>query len=239
MSIPLHEKIRLIREAECLSRSKFASLTGLSPRTLEAIENKGNSPRGDALEKIAIQWPRYAYWLLTGKTHSPMHIQPNVPEQCVIRVYERISNPRPEAAELMTKAEWLNKLTFLQCSDQMSDLYAFIETKQTTRSGISQCILIDGDINFCSDNSGKNRLTDFAAFLVQLNRADLIRTSEMKLVTRTDLTSLYENWEICEANLATPDLSKSKWLKNIHINFSAWRINGTSYTPKHSYQDMQ
>lgn len=238
MSMALHEKIRHLREAESLTRSEFAEKTGLSPRTLEAIENKGNTPRGDVLESIAQCWPKYAYWLLTGESSAPAHIAPAQPDKNVIRFFERISNPRPELDEMMTKPEWFSRLVFMQCSDERNDLYAFIGTKQPARSGIKQCILLDGDMNFCSNHGGQNRLTDLAGLLEALGRSDLIKTAEMKLVTRSQLNALYENWEVQESALITPDLAKAEWLKKVHINFTAWRMGGTAYEPKYSYQDM-
>lgn len=241
MSIPIFEKIELIRASERLTQAEFAEKIGVSANTLNAMKSRGSSPRFEIVEKIASKWPRYAFWLLTGKTHSPMHMQPNCAAQTVLRFFEKIYNPRPEVNELMTKPEWFNRLIFLQCSDERNDLYAFLETKQSERSGIKQCILIGGgSMNFCSNDSGKNRLIDFAAFLAYQQRADLIKTSEMRLVTRTNLNSLHESLEIDETCLMMPDLAvRTEWLKKVYVNFTEWRMNGISYAPKYSHQDMR
>lgn len=77
MTIPLHQKIRNIRDTLNMSRKEFSNETGISARTLEAIENKGSTPRGDVLEKISLIWPEYAYWILTSKTDYPSHISPD------------------------------------------------------------------------------------------------------------------------------------------------------------------
>lgn len=239
MSILLHEKIRLIREVESLTRPEFARLTGVPSRTIEAIENKGSIPRGDVIEKISRQWPQYSYWLVTGKTHWPKHLAPGQEDQSVLRFFEFVDNLRPEMDEVMTKSEWFGRLVFLQCSDEMNDLKAFIETKQPSRLGFKQCIFIGGNINFCSDGSGKNGLIGLARYLESVNRSDLIRTSERKLITRINLIALYESWEINESDLLMPDLTKTDWLKKSHINFSAWKMQGIDYKPKYNWQDME
>lgn len=239
MSTALHEKIRLIREVECLSRAEFAQLTGISSRTIETIENKGNTPRGDVLEKIASKWPEYSFWLMTGKSQWPTHLAPVSSEQTVLRFFETIVDPRPEVDELMTKPEWFSRLVFLQCSDEKNDLFAFIETNQTTRSGIKQCILVRGRINFCSDGSGKNGLIDLAKFLIGQNRGDLIKACHMRLVTQTSLDGLFNSWEINEDQLMVPDLAKAEWLRKVHINLTAWKMSAESYEPKYNWNNMK
>lgn len=61
-------RIRELRESTGEGRTRFAQRIGVSMRTIEAIEQRGSSPRGDVLEAIAREWPQYSYWLLTGET---------------------------------------------------------------------------------------------------------------------------------------------------------------------------
>lgn len=64
----LSRKLRLIREAETTGRGEFSQLIGIPKKTLEGIEQTGRVPRGDLLEAVCRQWPRYTLWLMTDLT---------------------------------------------------------------------------------------------------------------------------------------------------------------------------
>jgi DNA-binding XRE family transcriptional regulator len=68
MSSKLTEKIRQIREAETSGRAEFSQLIGIPKKTLENIELTGRAPKGEMLEAICQQWPKYTLWLMTGQT---------------------------------------------------------------------------------------------------------------------------------------------------------------------------
>jgi transcriptional regulator with XRE-family HTH domain len=68
MSTELAKKIRLIRETETSGRAEFSEKIGIAKKTLEGIEQTGRVPKGDLLEKICQEWPKYTLWLMTGKT---------------------------------------------------------------------------------------------------------------------------------------------------------------------------
>lgn len=235
----LSEKMRLIREAELKSREEFGREIGVPKRTIEGIENEGRVPRGDVIEKVAARWPRYAFWLITGDTDFPFHISPSKSSGTVLRVYENVSNLHPGGDDLMTRPEWFGRVLFIQRSDEKNDLYVLIETIQPELMGIKQCILIRSGLNLCSDGSGKNRLKDLALYLVQKGRADLIKTSELKICMPDDLGFLFETKQIEEAALQVPDLAKAEWIKKLYMNFTAWKMNGENYEPKYTWQDMK
>lgn len=67
MSSELAQKIRLIREVETSGRGEFSQLIGIAKKTLEGIEQTGRVPKGDLLEAICKQWPKYTLWLMTGQ----------------------------------------------------------------------------------------------------------------------------------------------------------------------------
>ncbi|WP_308365135.1 MULTISPECIES: helix-turn-helix transcriptional regulator [unclassified Microbulbifer] len=236
----LFEKIRLIREAECLSRAEFASLTGVPARTIEAIENKGNVPRGDVLEKIALKWPQYSFWLMTSKTHAPRHISPNwrAESEGTFRVFEVLEDNEINYGNVMTRPEWFDQLIFLQSSEEKNDLYALLVTKQPQRSYTKQSILISTRMNFFSDKRGKLALRELADFLIRQGRSDLIKTSGWVLVTESSMAALYTNWEIEDRSLVVPDLAKADWLMKVHMNLAAWKVGETSYEPKFTREDV-
>lgn len=64
----LSKKISAIREAETSGRQEFCDLVGVNKGTLARIEQTGQIPRGDLLERICAEWPHYTLWLMTGYT---------------------------------------------------------------------------------------------------------------------------------------------------------------------------
>jgi DNA-binding XRE family transcriptional regulator len=67
MSNELAKKMRLIRETETNGRAEFSERIGLAKKTLEGIEQTGRVPKGDLLEKVCQEWPKYTLWLMTGQ----------------------------------------------------------------------------------------------------------------------------------------------------------------------------
>ncbi|NWO04557.1 MAG: transcriptional regulator [Alteromonadaceae bacterium] len=68
MSSDLAKKMREIREVETSGRAEFAQLIGFNKKTVESIEQAGRAPKGEMLQAICQQWPKYTLWLMTGQT---------------------------------------------------------------------------------------------------------------------------------------------------------------------------
>ncbi|EPA1038497.1 MULTISPECIES: helix-turn-helix domain-containing protein [Enterobacter] len=69
MSIPVHEKIKLIRESERLNRKQFSDLTGIAYSSLASNESGQKSPGVETIMKI-LQHPRfikYTMWFMTNQ----------------------------------------------------------------------------------------------------------------------------------------------------------------------------
>ena len=72
-------KIRRIREAEGLGRAVFAELLGISKASLITVERAQYAPRANVLLAVANAFPKYAYWMMTGKVQKKSgHIAPKV-----------------------------------------------------------------------------------------------------------------------------------------------------------------
>lgn len=71
MSSDLAQKMREIREVETSGRAEFAQLIGFNKKTVESIEQAGRAPKGEMLQAICQQWPKYTLWLMTGMTDEP------------------------------------------------------------------------------------------------------------------------------------------------------------------------
>lgn len=63
----INERIRKLRESTGLGRTLFCRKHDLKEPTLVAIESGRSKPGADILGKIALGYPEYCYWLLTGK----------------------------------------------------------------------------------------------------------------------------------------------------------------------------
>ena len=71
MSMPMGKKIRLIRDAEGLTRPQFSEESGIYIETLKSWESKASSSiASDKLELItnSEKFKKYALWLITGDT---------------------------------------------------------------------------------------------------------------------------------------------------------------------------
>lgn len=83
MSSELAKKIRQIREVETSGRGEFSQLIGIAKKTLEGIEQTGRVPKGDLLEAICQQWPKYTLWLMTGQTDEACgQVSPEIERAC-------------------------------------------------------------------------------------------------------------------------------------------------------------
>lgn len=88
MSIPVGEKIRIVRESLGMGRAEFSRKTGIPKETLIGTELRGSEPRAGILIAIATQWPQFAAYLLTDETE----VQQRNPE------VEKLAQELPEAS---------------------------------------------------------------------------------------------------------------------------------------------
>ena len=237
-SIEIFEKIKLIRLDLGLSRPDFSKSLGISQRTIEGIENGGRLPRGDVLTAIAREWPRYAYWLLTDKTDPPLHVSPLQDEgQAPLwRVFDRISVSGRDQMALAcpVKADWMAQVHFLLCKEKLWDHVALIELKPQNSTSLIPAVIFDPGLNFLCGNAGKIQLKELAGFLVDIGRADLIKTAEMGWISMDSRSALRETSQLAKTKAFTVDIGESEELRKAHINFTAWRLQGEAYEPKYS-----
>ncbi|MEM5487077.1 helix-turn-helix transcriptional regulator [Enterobacter cloacae] len=72
MSSELAEKMKAIREAEGLSQSKFAEVTGISLSTIKKYETGVKDPGSRTLLKVTThsEYKKYTMWLMSGETNE-------------------------------------------------------------------------------------------------------------------------------------------------------------------------
>lgn len=233
MSTELHEKLILIKTAENLSNPEFAEKIGVSENTLKGIWKRGSTPKGDILEKTAAIWPKYAYWLMTGKEDFPRHISPlnKNSERKLCRLVDVIHNVTNLDGPI--RAEWFVELIFLQVKEDLSDLACLIKVKKediVAPNHQSYVLLSDG-INLVSNGGGKLKLVALARKLTELGREDLIRTATSRLIARDDLTNLKKLYQLDESLIEPMHIYDDK-TQQLHMNFSKWRLEGANYTPE-------
>ncbi|WP_420592116.1 helix-turn-helix transcriptional regulator [Bacterioplanoides sp.] len=239
MSNLLPEKIRLIRDSNGMSRQAFADEIGVSARTIEGIENKGKTPGGDVLLKVAKRWPMYALWLLTDSVEPPSQVKPLMDEFKVIRICDRLCRPRPEETNFMVSPDWFEKVLFVQSISDASRMGCLILLKTEPLPMLRQALIVDDDMTWPDQGSGRNGLKRFAGYLSHVGRSDLVRTSELKVVEDKSIDLMFEKSEISEQKLYTPDIGESAVLRKIYHNFSAWRHQGEDYEPKYVWPDFK
>ena len=61
------ERIRMLRESTGLGRTLFSRKHGLKEQTLVAVESGRRKPGFEIIEKIALAYPEYCCWMITGK----------------------------------------------------------------------------------------------------------------------------------------------------------------------------
>ena len=61
------KRIRPLRESLELGRAEFARKIGVKKQLIISVEHSKQRPTEELLEGIAREWPRFAYWLLTGR----------------------------------------------------------------------------------------------------------------------------------------------------------------------------
>lgn len=59
----------MVRETHGLSQAGFAEKIGVSVRSIHTLEYRGKSASVQLVGAVALQWPEYSFWLLTGKTN--------------------------------------------------------------------------------------------------------------------------------------------------------------------------
>lgn len=184
MSIPIHEKIEMIRAGKGMTQQELSEALGISINTLKGMLRRGSSPKFEVIEKIGQLWPEYAYWLLTEKTSPPMHCAPAgfMPETN----YKIIDVVFADGMHRgLVRPETMGRLKFLQDPTDRNLLAAVIEIKDgyhykfVGEVNEKLCVWIEPEqMNFNSDGGGKTTLSLFRRWLKE-NNSDLIKTAVM------------------------------------------------------------
>ncbi len=75
----INERIRILRESTGMGRTLFAREVGLKEGTLKDMEKTTKKPGADILAALAVKYPQYMIWILTGTTDAKAgHISPEI-----------------------------------------------------------------------------------------------------------------------------------------------------------------
>jgi len=133
MSIPVFQKIEMVREAEKLSQPEICDRLEISLHSYKAMVKRG-SASFEIIEKIANEWPQYAYWLLTGKTNPPLHIAPRA---------EDTDKALFDVIEMIDQSELLDGESFVNDKKLESVLILVEDTIVNTSMNVYLSVWID------------------------------------------------------------------------------------------------
>jgi transcriptional regulator with XRE-family HTH domain len=227
MSIPIYEKISQIREELGLTRNQFADETGIPLNTLKSIEQKGVIPKSDVLEKIAMKWPEYAQWLLTGSTTLK---KSGISSENTLTRFRIIDSADARYMDqCFIKPSAFKKLVFIQSQGNQNDLAALliinadIMYRISSTPNIKAAIWVGpGNMNFQSNHGGKLVLQDFRTWIQSVNE-DLIGNAEFWELDGNYFDDVYKQLHLPIALLSEPDTSSTAYKK-----FICWK-SGDGY----------
>lgn len=228
MSIQIHEKITQIREQKGLTRDQFAAATGVPVNTLKSIEQKGVVPRSDVLEKIALRWPEYAHWLLTGTSGLEGLDVLSFGASTRFRIIDSV-DPR-FMEQCIVKPGALNKLIFISSKEQRCDVAAMLLVSEDVMYRISSTPNIraaiwvqPGHMNFESDHGGRLVLRDFRQWVGSLDE-DLIANAEMWRLQTSFFDDVYKVLHVPGTLLEKPDMTSL-----VYQRFKEWVSGNDMY----------
>ncbi|MEY8197989.1 MAG: helix-turn-helix transcriptional regulator [Colwellia sp.] len=178
------ERVRLIRKKADLSRAKFAQKIGVPAATMDGVESKGRTPRGDFLEKIARVFPSYIMFLLMGESDYSI-AQTSPPRDKDSEFYEPrtfnivdIVDARFMAKSII-KPSSLKKMYLIQSKKNENDLGAIITIDDEVGLETRAIWVGQGNINFASRHGGKLALKVFRQWLTD-NAPQVLEDAELK-----------------------------------------------------------
>lgn len=200
---PIPDRIRTLRESLGLSRQAFADALSTSPRTIQAIEQKGQVPRSDLISKISEVWPQYTLWITSGTNDLP--IKQDIPSQLQEtenwidswRVIQQLTTSNLDQCAI--KPEWFDKIIFLQ-GDDIDDLMALIVVRVIQDKDRVAIKVGYGEMTFESP-AGIDALNTFKGW-INNNRPDLIKTAKLFLTSTEKMDSLCYELEISQSDLS-------------------------------------
>lgn len=206
------ERIRLIRASTGLSRAAFAKKIGVAAATMDGIENKDRTPRGDLLEKITREYPSFGMYLITGTYGFTIPQLPPVEDIVKYSPYEFIDEVDARYMDECTvKPSSFKKLYLVQSSKNESDLGAIItvgneielENRKVTRAVWVKA----GSINFASKHGGKIALAEFRDWL-STNVPHLLEGAEFKSINAGAMKSIALNLGVEKLYISELDQSQ-------------------------------
>lgn len=231
MSTAIARKFEYICKEKGLSQQEFAQKVGISINTLKGIIKRNSSPRVDVVEKVALVWPEYSLWLLTGMTEPGRgQISPASTETMDFTNHFIIvdSVDARFMDKCIVKPIAFKKIIFIQNSEEKSDLGVIITLENKIMYQISAmgdavgAVWVSaGNLNFNSTGGGKMALEVFRNWLEQENK-DLIETAEYSEVSPSLFDNIYKTLNFSSSELKP---ASDPYLVE---RFNSW-VSGTEY----------
>ncbi|MFT2112021.1 helix-turn-helix domain-containing protein [Marinomonas sp. 2405UD68-3] len=189
-----------LRNTLGLSRKKFCSEIDVPIRTIEAIENEGNTPRSSLVEKIVAKWPEYALWLITGSVEfRSEQTCPNIIQKKQINIVD-VCDPRFIHNGLINSKLLKDcELIFIQNLEEPSQLAALIKLEEFTVENLSSQILkngfiwlTEGFLRFDENDDGISYLTSLRNKLYSVDKK-IITSAQYKGLSSQDFKLASQN----------------------------------------------
>lgn len=231
VSIP--NRIEQLRQTVGLSRKEFGQILGVSFRTLEGIEQRGNIPKSDILAKISEQWPEFSLWLLTGKSYPlKAQVTPRSYGKEGIHIIDSI-DPR-YLDNYMIKNEFFRagEFVFIQNAEKKESLGGLFLLDESLRNYYTYpnkryaIWLRSGYMNFDSTHGGRNVLRDFREQLQTLDKDLSLINSSIYVQLKSE--SFDELEKYLSIDLSFLEDVKFSDLKN---RFEEWKGGGDYLWP--------
>ena len=226
MSTPVFKKIEMVREAGGLSQPDICELLGISLNSYKGMIKRG-SASFEIIEKVAREWPQYAYWLLTEKTNPPMHIAPRA---------EDVDKVLFDVIETIDQKDLLNGDSFVDIGKMNGVIFLIEDTTINCSMSIFVDVWIDGLKNSVSaryfappviaidprfdfwynDYPGSAR--DFRKWCDEAG----ITKFRLSFVKPGALSEINKCKLITNSHLQT-ELEDTKWAEKIINNFNLWK----------------
>lgn len=222
-----------LRNTLGLTRKKFCEEIGVSIRTIEGIENGGNTPRSDLVEKIVKKWPEFGLWLISGSLEfRSEQTCPNIIHKKQINIVESCDPKFITHGLISTRLIEDSEITFIQNLGNPSQLAAILKLEETTVYALNSTRLKDGFIwlnegviSFDKSIDGRNYLRSLREKLSTLNE-EIISSSKYKGLSPNDFELAKNQGVILFESLQ--NVQDNELLKS----FEEWKKGGNYIWPE-------
>jgi transcriptional regulator with XRE-family HTH domain len=232
VSSDLFIRLKKIQDYTGLSIKEFGERISVPDNTLRTMWRRESTPKGEILERVAIEWPEYAMWLITGKDRympTPKSFYENATYFHAFDIVDiidaRFMDTPISLDEIIIKPSQFLKLIMIQSDENENDLGALLLIDQDgdvrKNPRIRALWVQAGNINFASQHGGKLALKIFRDWL-RKNCPDLMEKAILRSCNALAMGEIHKSKQLSEAftNEIDEKIGTNKLLKE---SFNKWK----------------